>query len=208
MTARSALAAALAATCVGLAACGGGEDPPDARDFAGAWDVQLFVGDVQAHPDAVVTVARGDTFRERWVFEDCDESRCTLRRPDGGLALGDLDGVTFEFVEHVVDDTPRFSARAPASAVPRVQPAPPPGDGEDDHDEGGGAGDGACDASPARRWQVTVELDVRDGVLSGTVLRIPEELRVEVGATACFGIDLTFGLTGLPADGPAATEPG
>src|SRR5690606_24884641 len=92
VTARSALAAALAATCVGLAACGGGEDPPDARDFAGAWDVQLFVGDVQAHPDAVVTVARGDTFRERWVFEDCDESRCTLRRPDGGLALGDLTG--------------------------------------------------------------------------------------------------------------------
>jgi hypothetical protein len=202
---RARVATAALATAAVLAACGGGDDGPDARDFAGAWDVQLIVGAVDADPDATTTVAAGDTFRERWVFEACDEETCSLRRPEGGLVLGDLDGLAFEFVDSgSVDDTPRFTGQGPAAAVPRVDPEPPPGE-EDDHDDGD---DDACTGSAAQRWEVTIELDVRDDVLSGTVLRIPEALVADVDGTQCFGVDLTLGLSGIPGDGQEERAPG
>ena len=202
---RARVATAALATAAVLAGCGGGDDGPDARNFAGAWDVQLIVGAVDADPDATSTVAAGDTFRERWVFEACDEETCSLRRPEGGLVLGDLDGLAFEFVDSgSVDDTPRFTGQGPAAAAPRVDPEPPPGE-EDDHDAGD---DDVCTGSAAQRWEVTIELDVRDDVLSGTVLRIPEALVADVDGTQCFGVDLTLGLSGIPGDGQEERAPG
>lgn len=181
-----------------LAACGGGGgEAPDAAIFAGTWDVQLVVGAVVADPEAPVADQRGDTYRETWVFEGCGQESCRLRRPEGGPALGDLDGAEFRFVDSgSIDDTPRFTAVSVASAVPRVEPEPPPGE-EDEH--GHDEGEEACYGSPAYRWEVTVEVDVREGVLSGTVLRIPDQLVAEVDGTTCFGTDLTFGLSGVPA---------
>ena len=200
---RRLVAASLAATvasAVALVGCGGGDDGPDARDFEGSWDVQLVVGAVQADPEAIVTTAVGDAVRERWEFEDCDEDACTLRRPEGGLVLGDLDGVPFEFVDSgSVDDTPRFTGRTTATAVPRVDPEPPHGEDGDP---------AACAESATVRWAVTIELDVQDDVLSGTVLRIPEALVEDVDGTQCFGIDLTLGLSGTPTDGSGDTAPG
>jgi len=205
---RARVAMAALATAAVLAACGGGDEGPDARDFAGSWDVQLVVGAVDADPEAITTVAVGDTFRERWVFEACDEQTCSLRRPEGGLVLGDLDGMAFEFVDSgSVDDTPRFTGEGPATAVPRVDPAPPPGE-EDDHDDQGPADDDVCAGSTVQRWEVTIEVDARDGVLSGTVLRIPEALVANVDGTQCFGVDLTLGLSGIPADGQEQPAPG
>jgi hypothetical protein len=199
--------AAAVATTAALAGCGGGDDGPDARDFEGEWDVQMVVGAVEADPDAIVTVAAGDTFRERWKFDACDEQTCSMHRPEGGLVLGDLGDVPFEFVDSgSIDDTPRFTGRATATAVERVDPEPPPGE-EDDHADEAPA-DAACAGSAVERWEVTIELDVREGVLSGTVLRIPEELVATVGGTECFGIDLTLGLSGTPADGSTDIPPG
>jgi hypothetical protein len=220
--------AAAVATTAALAGCSDGDDGPDARDFAGSWDVQLVVGAVDADPAADPASFPGDTsFRERWVFEDCDEQTCTLRRPEGGLLLGDLDDVGFAFVDAgSVDDTLRFTGDATADAVARVDPEPPPEDGEvvgpvapgDDEGEGDdghghegeaeGGADAACYGTPAYRWDVHIEVDVVDGVLSGTVLRIPEELRTTVEGTGCFGIDLTLGLSGTPTDGSTDTPPG
>jgi hypothetical protein len=199
-----------------LAGCGGGDDEPDARDFAGSWDVQLVVGAVDADPGVDPAALPGDTsFRETWVFEDCDREACTLRRPDGGLLLGDLDAVPFAFVDSgSIDDTARFTGEATAEAVARVDPAPPPdegGTGEDDHGHEGeaeGGADAACYGSSAYRWSVHIEVDVTDGVLSGTVLRIPEQLRVTAGGIQCYGIDLTLGLSGIPADGQEQSAPG
>jgi hypothetical protein len=120
----------------------------------------------------------------------------------------------------------RFTGDATADAVARVDPEPPPEDGEvvgpvapgDDEGEGDdghghegeaeGGADAACYGTPAYRWDVHIEVDVVDGVLSGTVLRIPEELRTTVEGTGCFGIDLTLGLSGTPTDGSTDTPPG
>ena len=54
-----------------------------------------------------------------------------------------------------------------------------------------------------------VEVDVRDGVLSGSAFRTPEAL-VSRASTArtCFGFDLTLGLSGIPADGRSSPRPG
>ena len=131
----------------------------------------------------------------------------TASRPEGGLLLGDLDDVPFAFVDSgTVDDTPRFTGDGTADAVARVDPQPPPG--EDVEGPVPGALDAACFGSPAYRWEVHIEVDVADGVLSGTVLRIPEELRTTVDGTECFGIDLTLGLSGTPSDGSGDSAPG
>lgn len=207
---RRAVAAPLAAaamTAGALAGCGGDDDGPDARDFEGEWDVQMVVGAVDADPEAIVTVAVGDTFRERWTFDGCDERTCSLHRPEGGLVLGDLDDVPFEFVDSgSIDDTPRFTGRATATAVERVDPEPPPGEEEAHDDEASEAA--SCAGSATERWAVTIEVDVRDGVLSGTVLRIPEALVEDVDGTQCFGTDLTLGLSGIPSAGSAEPPPG
>lgn len=180
-----------------LTSCGGGDERPDAGAFAGVWDVQLVVGAVDSDPEAPVADQPGDTYRETWSFEDCDDHTCRLRRPEGGLVLGDLDGAAFGFIDSgSVDDTPRFTSVATASAVARLEPEPPPGE-DDAHDEEGD--DEACYGSDAYRWEVTIEVDVRDGVLSGTVLRIPESLAADVAGTRCFGTDLTIGLSGIPS---------
>jgi hypothetical protein len=208
-----------------LAGCGG-DDGPDARDFEGSWEVSLFVGAVRAEPGADPASFPGEdtAFRETWVFEECDEETCTLRRPEGGLLLGDLDDVAFAFVDSgTVDDTPRFTGEGTADAVARVDPEPPPeedgvegpvqgpDEDEDDHGHEGeaeGSLDAACFGTLAYRWDVHIEVDVADGVLSGTVLRIPLEPRTTVDGTECFGIDLTLGLSCTPSDGSGESAAG
>jgi hypothetical protein len=188
-----AVAATLAAVLCGgaVAGCGGGEQEdagPEPGQFEGAWDVTLVVGAVDADAGADPASFPGDaSFRERWVFEDCNEAGCTLRRPDSGLLLGDLDGVDFELRADPIADEDRF--RGEGEGADLVLP------GDDDHEPD------PCAGTDARRWTVLVEVSVADRVLSGTVLRRPLARTVEAGGTTCYGIDLTLGLSGIPAVG-------
>lgn len=196
------VAGALAVTSVG--GCGDPGDPtPDATAYEGEWDVSLVAGAVDADPGADPASFPGDaTYRERWVFDGCDEDRCTLRRPEGGLLLGDLDGVELEFSTPTeLDDVPRFTGTALAAAVPR----PAEAEGDEHEGEVDVADDQHCAGSPTHRWAVTIEVDVRDRVLSGTVLRRPESRQEDVGGLRCFGVDLTLGFSGVPATARAST---
>jgi hypothetical protein len=189
--ARRAVAAAAVVCGLAASACGGGGDDDAAPDpvlFEGPWDVTLVVGAVDADPGADPASFPGDaSFRERWVFEGCDEAGCTLRRPDGGFLLGDLDGVEFELRADPIADEDRFTGEGEAADL--VLP------GDDDH------GPDPCSGTDARRWTVLVELSVADRVLSGTVLRRPVARTVAAGGATCYGIDLTLGLSGVPAVG-------
>ena len=181
---------------VAVVGCGDdGEPAPDASAFEGAWDVSMVIGSVDADPGADPASFPGDTtFRERWEFEDCDADGCTLRRPEGGLLLGDLDDVAFAYTETTeLDDRRRFTGTGEAAAVPR------PVD-EGGHDEEGPevADDQHCATSGTRRWTVQIEVDERDEVLSGTVLRTPLERQEVVDGLTCFGLDLTIGFSGTP----------
>jgi hypothetical protein len=203
---------ATAAVVATLAGCGDdAPSRPDAAAFEGAWDVSLVVGSVDADPGADPATLPGDTtYRERWVFEDCDEQGCLLRRPDGGLLLGDLDEVDFAFTEaSTLDDQARFTGEGEAATIPRPAEA---GEHADDAGEGEGdvevADDEHCVGSATRRWAVRIEVDVRDEVLSGTVLRRPEARQEVVEGLTCFGIDLTLGFSGVPAAAGAATGDG
>jgi hypothetical protein len=189
---RRAVAVGVAVLCgTAAAGCGGGDDDdagPDPNQFEGAWDVTLVVGAVDADPGADPASFPGDaSFRERWVFEECGTEGCTLRRPDGGLLLGDLDRVAFELRTDPIADEDRFTGEGEAA-----EPAPP---GDDDH------GPDPCAGTDARRWTVLVEVNVADRVLSGTVLRRPVARTAPAGDAACYGIDLTLGLSGIPAVG-------
>lgn len=169
--------------------CSGGDDEPAAPDpelLAGSWDVTLVVGLVEADPDADDVFDPTVTYRERWAFEACDETGCTLRRLDGGVLLGDLDDVRVELGDGRgldADDDLRLVGEGPAALPPPVE--------EDDA--------GPCDDTPTQRWEVRVELGLHDRVLSGSVFRTPEALRAEVEGIPCFGYDLTLGLSGTPA---------
>jgi len=215
---RPVMAAALLSAVIALGACGGGEEAPRASDFEGAWNVTLVVGAVDADPGADPASFPGDaSFRERWVFEDCDDEACTLRRPDGGLLLGDLDGVPFEVVTGL-DQEERFVGEGQAAELPRPDQ---PDDEAGDDDPVGGAGpevpeeeadhaepgEDVCAGTSARRWSVRVELSVSDRVLSGTILRRPEARQLQVGEVTCYGLDLTLGFSGVPAAvGPTTTS--
>jgi hypothetical protein len=138
------------------------------------------------------------------VFEDCDADSCVLRRPEGGLLLGDLDGIEFAFSdESSLDGGDRFGGEGEAALVP------PPGE-EDDHAEGEVevADDAHCAGSATRRWAVQIEVDARDQVLSGTVLRSPEARQEVVEGLTCYGVDLTMGFSGTPAAAGTPTGDG
>jgi hypothetical protein len=193
---RGLVAAAVVAVAAGAAAAwalrDGDDGAPSAASFEGAWDVSLVVGAVDADPGADPASFPGDaTFRERWVFDDCDDATCTLHRPDGGLLLGDLDDVPFAFATlRGVDDAERFTGEG-------VGEAPVAAGGDDDHAD-------PCAGTPAQRWTVRIELRVAERVLSGTVLRTPDARRHEVEGVTCYGLDLTLGFSGVPA---AAGQP-
>ena len=196
---RAALVGALvvvAGAVVFLVVENGSDGGPTAEPFEGAWDVSLVVGAVDADPGADPASFPGDaTFRERWVFEDCDDDTCTLRRPDGGLLLGDLDGVPFTFQSlRGVDDVERFAGEGTGSEPP------PPAESDEPPDP--------CAGTPARQWTVQIEVSVADRVLSGTVLRSPEARQYEVEGTTCYGLDLTLGFSGVPAASGSATPSG
>jgi hypothetical protein len=126
------------------------------------------------------------------VFEQCDQDSCTLLRPDGGILLGDLDGVEFAFRSPgTLDDEERFVGEAGAEDVPVPDEEPDP-----------------CAGTAARRWDVRIELSVQDRVLSGTALRRPESQRVEAAGVTCFGLDLTLGFSGVPAAAGASAGSG
>jgi hypothetical protein len=180
----AALAAAVALGC----GCGGDDEPsaPDPAALTGTWDVSLVVGLVDADPAADPVFDNVTTYRETWEFERCDDSGCTLRRPHGGVVLGDLDDVRVELGDGTgldADSALRLVGEGPAALPPPVE--------EEDA--------GPCDATPTQRWEVRVELGLRENVLSGSVFRTPEALRVEANGIPCFGYDLTLGLSGTPA---------
>lgn len=179
---------ALAAVVALGAGCGGDDEPsaPDPSALAGSWDVSLVVGLVDADPEADPVFDEVTTYREHWVFERCDETGCTLRRPDGGVILGTLDAVRVELGDGRGLDTDsglRLVGEGPAALPPAVE--------EEDV--------GPCDATPTQRWDVRIEVGLRENVLSGSVFRTPESLRVEANGIPCFGYDLTLGLSGTPA---------
>ena len=185
---RSGAAAALVLAL--LAGCGGDgdEEPaaPDPTGLAGAWDVSLVVGLVEADPDADPVYDDVVTFQERWVFEACDAEGCTLRRPTGGPVLGDLDDVRVALGDGVgldADDAVRLVGEGDAAL-------PPPIEADDA---------GPCDATPTQRWHVRVELGLDDRVLSGSAFRTPASRRDDSTGITCFGYDLTLGLSGTPA---------
>ena len=185
---RGVVAAVLGAALV-AAGCSGGDDEPAAPDpeaLAGSWDVSMVVGLVDADPEADPVFDTVTTYREHWRFEDCDDTGCTLRRPEGGVVLGDLDEVRVELGDGSgldADSGLRLVGEGPAAVTPPVE--------EEDV--------GPCDDTPTQRWEVRVELGLRDRVLSGSVFRTPEALRVEADGIPCFGYDLTLGVSGTPA---------
>lgn len=187
----------LATALMASSACSsGGDDRPEVAEYAGDWDVSLVVGNVDADPDAdPATFPGNDTFREHWIIEDCDDEACTLSRPDGGFLLGDLDGIRLEYTTAgaLEGDDMRFvgvgDARPLAVVDPESEPDP-------------------CAGSAAQRWSVRIEVDVRDSVLSGTVIRTPEALRSDVEATTCFGLDITLGFSGTPRAGAESGSSG
>lgn len=189
----------VAAGCGG----GGGDEPaaPDPAGLAGAWDVSLVVGLVEADPEADPLYQDVVTFQERWVFEDCDAEGCVLRRPDGGVLLGDLDGVRVALGEGTgldADAALRLVGEGDA-ALPAEEghegPEEAPVEGEVEHEEHAGP----CDDSPTQRWRIRVELGLQGRVLSGSAFRTPEALRDDSPGFPCFGYDLTLGLSGTPA---------
>jgi hypothetical protein len=186
----------VAGVVVAVVVGGGSGDGPSAEPFEGAWDVSLVVGAVDADPGADPASFPGDaTFRERWVFEDCDDDSCTLRRPDGGLLLGDLDEVPFTFQSlRGVDDVERFAGEGTGAELP------PPVESDEPPEP--------CVGTPAREWTVQIEVSVADRVLSGTVLRAPDARQLEVEGTTCYGLDLTLGFSGVPAASGSATPSG
>lgn len=183
----AAAAAAVALVATG-AGCGGddGPDAPDPATLAGTWDVSLIVGLADGEPGAEEGFPTESTFHERWVFENCDDTGCLLRRPDGGFVLGDLDRLRVELGQGLglaEGDQLRFIGEGEAAT-------PLPADADDA---------GPCDGSAALRWSVRLEVAVRDGILSGSVFRPPEARQVDVDGVTCFGLDLTMGLSGTPA---------
>ena len=192
-----AVAVSILAVVVAAAGCGGDEEEEPvatAGDLAGSWDISLVVGSVEADPAAEPGEQPGDaTFREHWVFEACDDTGCRLRRPDGGVLLGDLDDVRVELGRDeglAEGDDQRFIGEGEGrDPLPLEDPTP-------------------CDGGPTERWSVRVEVGVRDGVLSGSVIRHPEALRADAGGIPCFGFDLTLGFSGIPRAGVATTQDG
>lgn len=177
------------ALMVSSACSDGGDGRPEVAEFAGDWDVSLVVGNVDADPEADPATFPGtDTFREHWIIEDCDDEACTLSRPDGGFLLGDLDGVRLEYTTAgaLEGNDQRFVGVGDARSLTAADP-------ESESDP--------CAGSAAQRWSVRIEVDVRDSVLSGTVIRTPEAMRTEIEATTCFGLDLTLGFSGTPRAG-------
>jgi hypothetical protein len=173
---------ALAGVLAG-AACSSGDDDLDVAGFAGAYTVTMVVGDAISDPSAhpSLLLERGSSFTEQWVLE-CDASTCTLRRPDGGAVLGDLDGLRL------------------------APPVPPPGEDPVESLAGETVGvrpepdvaePGPCAGSAAERWTVRVEVARTEAVLSGSVIRTPDSLLVAVGDADCYGLDLTLGLSGV-----------
>lgn len=167
---------ALGMVGVSLVGCSdGGADSPDPADLAGSWDVTMVVGAADTAPDIEPGLLPGDTtFREHWRFEACDETGCTLRRPDGGVLLGDLDAV------RVALEGERLVGEGSASNPPPVEDPTP------------------CDAGATQRWTVDLDLDVDDGVLSGSIVRTAEVEREVVDGRTCFGIGLSLGFSGVP----------
>lgn len=158
----------------------------DPADLEGAWDVSLVIGLVDADPDADIGFSTDATYRETWMFDDCDDVGCTLRRPDGGLLFGDLDGVRVARGDGggLDDDSGlRFVGEGRGAM-------PPPVEADDAT---------ACDVSTVQQWTVRVELEVRDHVLSGSAFRTPEAMREDVAGVTCYGFDLTLGLSATPA---------
>lgn len=178
---------ALAVVAVVAGCRDGDQAPPDPIDLTGSWDVTLVIGAADADPDAPDGLVPGlepgeATFVEHWRFDGCDASGCTLRRPDGGILLGDLDGLRLT----LDPETDRFVGEGEAANPPPIEDAT------------------GCDSASTQRWTVTVDLGVTDDVLSGAVQRSPEALRADVEGETCFGIGLSLGLSGIPrADGDA-----
>jgi len=152
-----------------VAGCGG--DSP--AGVEGEWDVVLVVGAAVTDEDADLSGFPGDgsTFEERWELA-CADDDCTLGRPEGGAALGDLDGLRLEPVEDR-DETWRGEADD-VRPVPGVEEPSP------------------CAGSPTESWTVEIELSVEGPALVGSVFRIPAAL----ADGDCYGLDLTFGLSG------------
>ena len=164
--------------------CSGDDDELDLAAFDGSYTVTMVVGaaevDDSAHPAALVEP--GDSFTEQWEL-DCTRSDCTLLRPEGGVVLGDLDGLPLTPATVSIEDGDSYDTLV--GEVEGVQAEP-------DVVE-----PGPCAGTAAERWTVHVELAEADGVLSGSVIRTPESLLVAAGDTECFGVDLTLGLSGV-----------
>jgi hypothetical protein len=152
-----------------LAGCGGDGDVA----IDGEWDVVLVVGAAVADAGADTSgfPGEGSTFEERWDLA-CDDGVCTLGRPEGGAALGDLDGLRIEPVDDR-EETWRGEAEG-VRPVPGVEEPSP------------------CAGTPTESWVVQIELTVEETALVGSVFRIPDALV----AGDCYGLDLTLGLSG------------
>jgi hypothetical protein len=158
----------------------------DPAELEGTWTVSLVIGSVDAEPGAEVAFPTDASYVETWVFDDCDDVGCTLRRPDGGFLFGDLDGLRVERGDGTGLDGGselRFLGDGHGAEALGVDPA-----------EGG-----PCDGGPTQAWTVHLELGVRDQVLSGSAFRVPDARTAEVAGVTCYGYDLTLGLSGTPA---------
>lgn len=164
-----------------LGGCGDDGGGIDVESFAGTYVVTMVVGaaasDAGANP--VLLPEPGTSFTERWELA-CDPARCVLHRPEGGFALGDLDGLVLappppgpaEAVEALTGTAE--GVRAEASIEP-----------------------GPCTGAASERWTVQVDVSHDGDVLSGSVVRTPDELRDTGAGPDCFGVDLTLGLSGV-----------
>jgi hypothetical protein len=164
-----------------LTGCGDDGGGLDVESFAGTYVVTMVVGAATSGPGAhpVLLPEPGTSFTERWEL-DCDPASCVLNRPDGGVALGDLDGLVLappppgptEAVEALTGTAEGVRAEA------AIEPGP-------------------CTGAASERWTVQVDVSHEGDVLSGSVVRTPDELRDTAAGPDCYGVDLTLGLSGV-----------
>lgn len=176
--------ALLAAACSDGGGSGGsGGDTLDPRELSGDWQVTLVIGTADFDPDINQALVPDRTidYDEHWRFESCDDTGCTLRRPDGGLLLGDLDNVRVSLPDGASGDRVELEAETDA-AEPLSEGTPA----------------GPCEGAVTDHWTVSLRVGTHDRVLSGSVLRNADEHRTEVDGTPCWGVDLSLGFSGVP----------
>lgn len=176
--------AASVAVAVGglLCSCGDDGGGVDVESFDGTYTVTMVVGAASSDADAnpVLLPELGTSFTERWVLA-CEPASCVLGRPEGGVALGDLDGLVLA--------SPPEGPGGPVEGLT--------GTAEGVRAEAAIDEPGPCEGSAVEQWAVRVDVSLDGDVLSGSVIRTPVALRDTTAGPDCYGIDLTLGLSGV-----------